>query len=334
MIRLGIIGPGLIWENTHREIIASLPEEFVVHAVAARSQDNQDRGRTFYPEARIYGDAHQLIHDPEVEAVVILTPISLNASLAQAALEAGKHAVVEKPVARSVEEAQTLVQAATRSLGVLYILEQHVHKPLIPAVREVINSGAIGDPVSFERSLHVRIAADDDQTGGYGSTAWRAEPDYPLGNFFDGGIHEVALLHELFGPARAIYARGRSLREGFGEVDLLSMVLEYDHAVQGVFAHSASLGKQGNTFVIHGTQAAIACSDGEIRIIDAATGEIETRAVAGVHESLAMWKEVAQVLPSGTRGRYSPEIALQDLSLMEALQASLRDARRVVVRGE
>ncbi|MFO8043343.1 MAG: Gfo/Idh/MocA family oxidoreductase [Alkalispirochaeta sp.] len=333
MIHLGIIGPGLIWENAHRDIIASFPEEFTVRAVAARSAHNQNRGRAFYPDARIYPDAQELIRDPEVEAVVVLTPISLNAPLAQAALEAGKHAIVEKPVARSVAEAQMLAEIAHHSSGVLYILEQHVHKPLIPAVRDLIGAGAIGEPVSFERSLHVRIAADDDHTGGYGSTAWRVDPDYPLGNFFDGGIHEVALLHELFGPARAIYARGRSLREGFGEVDLLSMVLEYDNEIQGVFAHSATLGKQGNRFVIRGTRGALLCSDREIRIIDAATGEEQLQPVQGDPENVTMWREVAAVLPEGGPGRYTPQAAVADISLMEALQASLRDARRVVVRS-
>ncbi|MFW5694722.1 MAG: Gfo/Idh/MocA family protein [Alkalispirochaeta sp.] len=333
MIHLGIIGPGLIWEKTHRDIIASLSGMFSVHAVAARSSHNQDRAREFYPNAQIYSDAHELINDPQVEAVVILTPISLNAPLAQATLEAGKHAIVEKPMARSADEAYALAELAQRSPGVLYILEQHVHKPLIPVVRGCIDDGVIGDPVSFERALHVRIAADDDQTGGYGSTAWRAEPDYPLGNFFDGGIHEIALLHQLFGPARAAYARGRSLRDGFGEVDLLSMVLEYDRRIQGVFAHSASLGTQGNSFVIHGTRAALRCSDTDVHVIDGAGGESRILPVKGENESVAMWNEVARVLPEHSFGRYSPAAAVQDIALMEAVGASLRDARRTVVRG-
>ena len=265
--------------------------------------------------------------------MVILTPISLNAPLARAALEAGKHAIVEKPVAHSADEAQSLVELTQRSPGVLYILEQHVHKPLIPVARRLIEEGAIGDPVSFERSLHVRIAAEDDHTGGYGSTAWRVDPDYPLGNFFDGGIHEVALLHQLFGPARAAYARGRSLREGFGDVDLLSMVLEYDRHIQGVFAHSASLGKQGNHFIIHGTRAALRCSDSEVQRIDGTTGAVETYPVNGENESAAMWREVARALPANVPGRYTPAAAFEDISLMEAIEASLRDARRVVVRG-
>ena len=332
MISLGIIGPGLIWEHTHRDIIAGLRDTFAVRAVAARSRVNQDRGRGAYPEANIYGDADELIADPAVEAVVILTPIALNAPTAHKALEAGKHAVVEKPVARSRSEARALAERAKTAPGVLYILEQHVHKGMIAAVRSHIDAGEIGEVVSFERSLHVRIAETNDQTGGYGKTSWRIEPDYPLGNFFDGGIHEIALMQELFGPAEAIYGRGRSLREGFGEVDLLSMVVEYPGGIQGTFSHSASLGRQGNSFVIHGTTGALECTDRAITRIDAANGETAVHTVEPKNESVTMWEEVGRVLADRRPGRYTPEKAQNDVALMDALQASLRDGRRVAIR--
>ncbi len=331
MISLGIIGPGLIWEHTHRDIIADLHETFAVRAVAARSEINQHRGRSAYPHANIYSDADELIADPRVEAVVILTPIALNAPMAKRALEAGKHAVVEKPVARDVGEAVALAECAKTMNGVLYILEQHVHKSVIGAVRSLIDADEIGEVVSFERSLHVRIAETDDQTGGYGKTRWRVEPDYPLGNFFDGGIHEIALMQELFGPAEAIYGRGRSLREGFGEVDLLSMVIEYPGGIQGTFSHSASLGRQGNSFVIHGTTGALECSDRAITRIDARSGETSVHSVEWKNESITMWEEVGLVLADRRPGRYTPEKARNDVALMEALQTSLRDGRRVVI---
>ena len=332
MISLGIIGPGLIWENTHRDILADLSDLFQVRACAARSDQNQQRARSFYPKARIYSDANALITDPEVEAVVILTPISLNAPMAKAALQAGKHAIVEKPLARSVSEAQDVISAAGQGPGELYVLEQHVHKKMISTVRDLIDRGEIGTPVSFERSLHVRIDDADDQTGGYGGTDWRKTPDYPLGNFFDGGIHELALLQELFGAVEAVYSRGRSLREGFGDVDLLSMVLEYARDVHGVFAHSAFLGRQGNSLVIHGTTAALDCSDREIRRIDATTGEVSPISVDWKDESHSMWEEVAAVVShQGPGPRYYSAKAVNDLATLEALQASLESGNRTVV---
>lgn len=296
-------------------------------AAAARSREKQEDAREAYPDATIYSDARELIADPQVEAVIILTPISLNAPMAKAALAAGKHAIVEKPVAISVEEAGDLYNAEERSTGTIYVLEQHVYKTLIPAVHSLIESGEIGTPVGFERSVHVRIAQANDLSGGYGRTDWRVQPDFPLGNFYDGGIHEVALLHELFGPAQAVFAHGRSLRPDFGEVDLLALVVVYPDGVQGTFSHSAILGHQGDNFVIHGTKAALVIRNHELHLRDPDDGSETLVPFDWYPESIAMWEDIAARLPAGETARYTGGHALADLAFMDAVVRSLKSAR-------
>ncbi len=333
MVHAGIIGPGLIWQNTHRSILAELHDQIRVVAAAARSTEKQRRAREAYPDATIYSDARKLIEDPEVEAVIILTPISLNAPMAKASLAANKHAVVEKPVAISVAEAEDLYVAEKRGAGTLYVLEQHVYKSLIPVVRKLIETDEIGTPISFERCFHVRIARERDLTGGYGSTDWRVTPDFPLGNFFDGGIHEVALLQELFGPATAVFARGRSLRPDYGDVDVLSMIVEYPGGLQGTFSHSSFLGNQGNSLVIHGTKAALVVRDRELHVRDPRDGTESLVPMEWQPESTTMWREIASLLPEGKPARYTPEKALADLAFMESVVQSLSSGRLEPVPG-
>lgn len=323
MIHSGIIGPGLIWEKTHRRILSELHDEIHVAAVAARSRENQKRARQAYPDATIYSDARKLIEDPEVEAVIILTPINLNASFARAALEAGKHAIVEKPLARSLAEAQELYRLEEQSPGTLIVLEQFLYKALLPETRTLLKEGEIGTPVSFERVLHGRISADGDQTGGYGQTDWRQNPDYPLGTFFDGGIHEVALLQELFGPPREVFARGRSLRPDFGEVDLLTLSAVYPGDIQGTIVYSGCLGKLGDHFVIHGTRGALVVRDRELHIRSPLDGTESLLPFSWHCENTTMWKEILGNLREGTPPRYTREKVLQDLAFMEALGRSL-----------
>lgn len=327
MIHSGIIGPGLIWQKTHRSILAELHETITVVAAAARSEGNQQAAREAYPDATIYSDAQELITDPQVEAVIILTPIALNAPMAQAVLAAGKQAIVEKPLARTLAEARNLYTTAASSAGNVFVLEQHVYKALIPAVRAAIDAGTIGRPVSFERTLHVRLAAENDQTGGYGSTSWRIKPDFPLGNFFDGGIHEVALMRELFGPATGVFARGTALRPDFGEVDLLSMVVEYPEGVHGTFSHSAYLGHQGDSFVIHGTEAALVVRDRELHVRSSRDGTESLVPFEWYPESTAMWKEILESVGNGTTARYSRDKVLADLGFMEAVGRSIKSSR-------
>ena len=325
MIKLGIIGPGLIWEMTHRQILAQLDDRFTVVAVAARSEKNQERGRQAYPQAHIYSTADELIADPAVEATVILTPIALNAPVALKTLSAGKHAIVEKPLARSVTEGLELLKQSESGTAVLYILEQHVHKSLLHFLKQTIEEGTIGQPVSFERSVHCRIAAAaDDQTGGFGDTEWRQMPDYPLGNFFDGGIHEVALLSELFGPVRSVFARGRSLRDGFGNMDLISMNLGYDGGIQGSFVHSAFLGQQEGVFIIRGTEASLRCSDSTVVRIDSTGGEEQVLNFPRKNENLSMWEEAAQVIHRKKTPTYTIPHAVDDLRMLEAVEKSIQ----------
>ncbi len=335
MTKTGIIGPGLIWQRTHREILSTLAQELPVAAYAARSPENRKLAGESYPQATAYSDAAALIADPEVQAVVILTPIHLNAPMALLVLEAGKHAIVEKPVARSLAEARELFEVEKRSQGTLYILEQHPHKSLIPVVKGLFRQGAAGRPVAFERAVHVQIDVANDSTGGFGSTPWRQVPDYPLGNFFDGGIHEVALLQMLFGPPEAVFAAGQSLRETFGDVDQLSMVIRYPGAVHGVFSHSSSLGLQGNHFVIHGTEGVVTVTDREVTLRrNGADQPVKSIPVPWHQESVAMWQEIADALPSGSPGIYHRREALADLAFMDAVQKSLDSEKMEMVSGE
>ena len=332
MIKLGIIGPGLIWEKTHKEILAELHTLFTVVAVAGRSAESQHKARVAYPEARIYSQADDLIADPAVEAVAILTPIDLNAPMALKVLKAGKHAIVEKPLARSLSEGKELIRQGANANQILYILEQHVHKSLVKFLKQLIGTEVIGKPVAFEYSLHCRIAADsEDQTGGYGNTEWRQTPNFPLGNFFDGGIHEIALLSELFGPARSVFARGRSLREGFGDVDLISMLLNYDTGMQGSFMHSSFLGKQEDFFIIRSTDASLRCENSRITRIDAVVGTESHFEFPWKNENLTMWQEVADVIHRKRMPTYNLQRALSDLSLLEAIETSIRTEHVVPV---
>lgn len=323
MINLGIIGPGLIWQRTHRAILAEMRDVFTVVAYAGRSEESRRQGARAYPHARGYRRADELIADDQVDAVVILTPIELNAPLARAALEAGKPALVEKPVARSAAEGRELFSRETPGTARVYILEQHAYKAMVPLVKRLLEEERIGTPVCFERGIHVHIGVGTDGTGGFGATPWRQHPAFPLGNFFDGGIHEIARLQMIFGPCEAVGALGQSVREGFGDVDQLSMVMRYPRGVQGVLSHSSALGAHGDHFIIHGTHGVIHGDDTRITVYHTGSNAPEVVPVPPHQESVVMWHAIAGALASREPARYHRREALADLAFMDTLQRSL-----------
>ena len=100
---------------------------------------------TSFPGARAAGSFDELLADPELDAVVVATPVPTHAELARRALEAGKHVFVEKPLAQSVADAEAVVAAAAesgRTLMVGHLLEYH---PGLVRLKELVDSGDLGD---------------------------------------------------------------------------------------------------------------------------------------------------------------------------------------------
>jgi len=98
-----------------------------------------------YPEAQVTGSFDDLCNDPELDAVVIATPVPTHYALARQALEAGKHVFVEKPPAMRAVEMAELVELAER--GNLVLMPGHLllYHPGIRKVKDLVDSGALGD---------------------------------------------------------------------------------------------------------------------------------------------------------------------------------------------
>jgi predicted dehydrogenase len=143
-VGFGVIGAGLFGEN-HALVYSRLPG---VDLVAVCDQ-NEARAREVAERYRArahYTDFAQLLADPEIRAVSIATPDFAHSEIALAAAQAGKHILCEKPLATTVEEAQSIVDAAARA-GVKLMVDFHnrVNPPFV-AARDSVRDGAIGTP--------------------------------------------------------------------------------------------------------------------------------------------------------------------------------------------
>ena len=103
-----------------------------------------------YPFASLTSDYRELLKDPELEAVVIATPVATHFPFAKEALEAGKHVLVEKPFTASAIEAETLVEIARRRNLTLMVDHTFVYTGAVRKIKELIESGEIGDLLYFD----------------------------------------------------------------------------------------------------------------------------------------------------------------------------------------
>jgi predicted dehydrogenase len=141
--RVGVVGLGYWGPNLARNF-ERLPDAELAWLCDA-SEESRSRWSAAFPAAQVTADLDDLLADESLDAVAIATHVPSHAELAQRVLEAGKHCFVEKPLAQSTQEAERVVDVAAeagRVLMVGHLLEYH---PGILQLKELIDSGDLGD---------------------------------------------------------------------------------------------------------------------------------------------------------------------------------------------
>ncbi|MBX0331150.1 Gfo/Idh/MocA family oxidoreductase [Oscillochloris sp. ZM17-4] len=328
-VRLGVIGLGLIWARVHEAILATMGDAFVPVALCDISPQRRAAAAERYPDAAIVDDYQQLLALPQVDAALVLTPLGLNAPVAAAALRAGKHVIMEKPIARSSAEGRALAELARGAGRTLCVAEQMGYRRAEEVVAETIGSGVIGDLVTWDWVQHV----EGDRAEGalrYDSTPWRRDADFPLGTMFDGGVHMIAGLSRIFGAPEAVMATGQKLRPGYGAYDHVSAIFQYAGGVTGTLSYSGYLQPLANHRRIYGTAGAIAVEQDQLLIVR--PGEPE-RSIDLPEENayLAMWRGLRRAFIERAGPAYTPEMALRDVAILEAVAAAISGGGRARV---
>lgn len=142
-LRLGVAGLGGWGKNVVRSFAAAPRCELAY--VCDAHPETLGKNRRLYPGATATAEFRDLLTDPQLDAVAIVTPAPMHFGMAKAALEAGKHVYVEKPMTMAADEAEELVDLAEsrgRKLMVGHLLEYH---PAVTYMKKMIDSGEIGD---------------------------------------------------------------------------------------------------------------------------------------------------------------------------------------------
>lgn len=142
-IRVGVIGCGYWGPNLVRNFKALPTCE--LKAICDRSESRLRHLRTLYSDLEAHTDALQLINDSSIDAIVVATPVGLHYNLAKAALCAGKHCFVEKPLAGSSAECEELIEIAEEKGLVLMVGHTFLYSSPVKKICDIINAGDIGD---------------------------------------------------------------------------------------------------------------------------------------------------------------------------------------------
>jgi scyllo-inositol 2-dehydrogenase (NADP+) len=320
-IRLGIIGAGLIWLRRHQPTLAALQEDFIPVAFADPSEQRRSQAAAAFPTATLVSGYQELLALPQVDAVVVLTPIVLNAPVASAALSAGKDVMMEKPIARSVAEAAQLLAQAKAAGRKLYVLEQMGYRHAEEILAATIASGEIGDLVLWERIEH--FEGDREQGPmSYASTPWRKEANFPLGTLFDGGIHTIASLTKVYGRPQRVWAAGKKLRAEYGEFDQVAMLFHYANGSTGMLSHSSYLASQQNHYIVHGSAGTIVVEPQRL-LLQKEGADAREIALPVEDSNDTMWRALSAAFHQGREPFYTGVRAMQDVLILEKVDQAI-----------
>jgi predicted dehydrogenase len=154
MIRIGIIGYGYWGPNLLRNF-SELPGAAAV-AVADLDSNKLALVQRRYPAVKVTTNFQELMSDPEIDAIAIATPVSTHFELGMAALKAGKHLWIEKPVAETSLQARKLTEEAEKRKRVLFVDHTFVYTGAVRKMGEIVKSGDLGS-VYYYDSVRVNL---------------------------------------------------------------------------------------------------------------------------------------------------------------------------------
>ena len=192
VIRVAQIGVGYWGPNLLRNLMVN--PQLIVKAVADLEEDRRVFVKTNYPTVTVERDPEAIIEDPDVDAVVIATPVSTHYDLAMRCVESGKHVLVEKPMATQVSQIEDIARVANNNNLVAMVGHTFLFNQAVRYVKDLIDRGELGD-IRYIYSQRVnlgRIRNDVD-------AMWNLAPhdvsiiQYWLGDIEPTSIHRVGM---------------------------------------------------------------------------------------------------------------------------------------------
>ncbi len=153
-VGVAVLGAGYWGPNLVRNLSAS--EAFDLRWVCDLSPERARKATGRYSTVAVTASVAQVLDDPAVEAVAIATPASTHTELALAAIDAGKHVLIEKPLAPTVQEGEKIVRAAAERGVVLMLDHTYCYTPVVRQIRELVHSGQLGD-IQYIDSVRINL---------------------------------------------------------------------------------------------------------------------------------------------------------------------------------
>jgi len=333
MVNIGVIGYGYWEPHLVRNFMTTAGSQ--VLAVCDSDRSRLRSLQSSHPELLISTDYRELLADPALHAVAIATPVATHYDLARDALTAGKHVFVEKPLAASTREAETLVEMATRKGLCLHVDHTFLYTGAVQKIRELIDTDHLGELYYYD-SVRVNLGLFQSDV----SVLW------------DLAVHDLSILDYLLDEyPRAVSVTGQTHVDGNPENIAFLTLLYQSHFIAHLHVNWLAPVKLRRT-LISGSRRMVVYDDLEpsekVKVYDKGitlNGHPESRYRALIdYRTGDMWaprldntealgRQAGQFLRSIETGEASPsdgQAGLRVVRILEAAHRSLQERGRPV----
>lgn len=241
-INVGLAGFGISATVFHAPFFVTMPQYNLVSVLERNRNESQQK----YPSVKVMRDFQALIADPGIELVVITTPNDTHFPYAKAALEAGKHVVVEKPFTITSGEALELAALAKATGKVLSVYQNRRYVSDFLTIKKILEEGLLGPVHTFEGHYDRYRAEARPQ-------AWREAPIPGSGILYDLGAHLIDQACYFFGLPESITADIRHQRPHARADDYFDLRLDYGFA-KVILQAGMLVREPGPRYLVHGTK--------------------------------------------------------------------------------
>lgn len=239
--KIAVIGCG-VWG---RNIVRNFYNLNVLEIVCDLDESNLEKVRELYPGVKTTKDFNEIINNPEITSVAVVTPSHTHFKVVKAMLEAGKNVYVEKPISTVAQEAKDLTELAHQKGLVLMVGHLLLYHPAVNRLKMLIEEGALGDIVYAQSDrLNVNFFKNDR------SVMWDLAP------------HDVSMMCYVTGkdPVRVISAVGCS-SERNDIMDITHITIEFEDGMVGQISDSWITPKKHVQLLVRGTKATAILDD-------------------------------------------------------------------------
>ena len=239
-IRVGLIGYGYASKTFHAPLISGTPGM----TLAAVASSDENKVHADWPAMPVVSGPERILNDPNIDLVVIPTPNDTHFPLAKAALEAGKHVVVDKPFTVTLSQAREL-EALAKSGGLLSVFHNRRWDSDFLTVKALINEGLLGEVGYFESHF--------DRYRPQVRNRWREQGGPGSGIWYDLAPHLLDQVVNLFGLPVSMQVDLAQLRPGSQSTDYFHAVLAWPQrrvVLHGTLVAAAETAR----FIIHGSR--------------------------------------------------------------------------------